>query len=373
MLTFLAREYADDTNVVDAFIKRFKHRISKDDIDVCNKLKKLYFSVYEIVDVKEGQYSIVKDILFNTNEIKVIESAGNKAEMVGQHVLASIISDGEDFYYIGVVIHIDDEYIEVIKKIIVPEFKKSNLTFEGKNLPEIDKIKQVLYQHYPNLFYYAFKPFVIKPTVVNANNDEFGPVKCRFKINNPKVNKAKIADILDSLHNKREYNIYCEDEDAWSFHMLRKSSRKVKKADLTENDYIIYADITIEKSYLEVFILYGTAANKIIDILKKNLKDLIGMAVIEEVVPPEFDMQDDEEEEISPEIEAEVLKIFYDKHLKDTLKCKIPILNNMTPKQCLKKEPETFYRWWNLFKENIEEQTKGRYDYTWFKKELGLE
>ena len=77
-------------------------------------------------------------------------------------------------------------------------------------------------------------------------------------------------------------------------------------------------------------------------------------------------------EDIPDYVKQELFQKFFDKHLKETLKTKIPVLHNLTPKQCLKKDPETFYKWLEDFKQNVLEQTERLYDFSWFLEELGV-
>ena len=380
MITFISKYFNDGSNVVDAYLKRFKHRMSRDEMKFYAGLKNIYFSVYKIIDVKPEKYSIIKDILFDTNEIKVLEGSANNEDIIGRHVLASVFEDEGEYYYTGILLPIDEEYLEEMIAPIKKELKGAKISYKNRDLVPIDEVRTFLYKHYPIFFYYVFRPCVLEPTVINDNGDEFKPKVCKFKINdiNKNKNKEKISDILTSLFDKKEYQILEEDEYRWSLYLLQKSAKKRKRSELTEEDYILHGEIRLEDEYLKVTVLYSNQINYIIQILKTNLKDMIGMAVIEDLKINDAEISEEltsknVKDNIPEDVKNEFYKTFFDKHLKELLKIEIPALNNMTPKQCLKKNPKRFNKWYNTLKQEIETVSEGLYDITWFLEELGIE
>lgn len=377
MITFISKYFNDGSNVVDAYLKRFKHRMSRDEMKFYAGLKNIYFSIYKIIDVKPEKYSIIKDVLFDTNEIKVLEGSANNEDIIGRHVLASVFEDEGEYYYTGIFLPIDEKYLEEMIAPIKKELKSAKISYKNRDLVPIDEVRTFLYKYYPIFFYYVFRPCVIEPTIINDNGDEFKPKVCKFKINDINKNKERISDILTSLFDKKEYQILEEDENWWSLFLLRKSAKKLKKSELTEEDYILYGEIRLEDEYLKTTVLYSNQMNYIIQIFKKNLKDMIGMAVIEDLNIDNAEASEelasnDIKEKIPEEVKNEFYKTFFDKHLKELLNVKIPELNNLTPKQCLKKDPKTFHKWLNTLKQELKTVTEGSYDVTWFLDELGI-
>ena len=121
------------------------------------------------------------------------------------------------------------------------------------------------------------------------------------------------------------------------------------------------------------------ASEKLLKILKDNLGDLISMAVIEHEdlfdssKPKKSKKQNKEEFDIPVEVQEEMLKEFFDQHLRKSLDEKIPILNNKTPRQCVKSDPKRVLKWLEMMEENTKEQIpSGNYDMSWVYKELGL-
>ncbi len=103
-------------------------------------------------------------------------------------------------------------------------------------------------------------------------------------------------------------------------------------------------------------------------LLQTKLQGAIGFAVFETT-----NNGSEANRDLTPQEENEILCIFFDKHLRETLKNKIPYLNNMTPKQCQKKNPKLFYEWINMIIQNAKDNTNNTYDYSWIIDEFSLD
>lgn len=128
-------------------------------------------------------------------------------------------------------------------------------------------------------------------------------------------------------------------------------------------DYLFFYNL-LKKAITE------KAPKKLLKILQENLKNNIGLARIEET--DSNNIEPPEKLELSEEELSGVLRQYFDEHLRNCLNDKIPILNNMTPKECAIKDPKRLKTWLKMMEENIKEQTQGTYEIAWVYEELRL-
>ncbi len=338
-----------EDNIVSAYLKRFKFRMPKDEITILEQMRDNVFSIYEITDLKKGEYLIVEDVFARGIEHKVFEEAGSlHAEPLTYRVAKMIEVRGKK-YFTGVAFSLDIEYVQYVSKMLVKLAKKEKASIE-----------EILRESSIHIFEEAFDELLTPPTILNANQDKMVFNDIYFEIKN----KKQVIKILDSLSDLGI--VRYEHEDL--FWQLTEKRKKKKTAN--QVDDILLADIKIQDNKLMCRAITEKAPKKLLKILQENLKNNIGLARIEE--DNIENMESQEPLELSDEELSGVLRQYFDEHLKNCLNDKIPILNNMTPKECAKKDSKRLKTWLKMMEENIKEQTRGTYDMSWVYDELGV-
>lgn len=348
--TFFEMTFDDpQDNIVTAYLKRFKFRMSKDEITILEQMRDNVFSIYEITDLKKGEHLIVEDVFSRGNEHKVFEEAGSlHAEPLTYRVAKMVEVRGKK-YFTGVAFSLAIDYVQYVSKMLVKIAKK-----------EKTSIEEILRESSIQIFEEAFDELLTPPTILNANNDKMVFNDIYFEIKNKKQ-VIKILDSLSALGILR----YEHEELFWQ---LTEKRKKNKTANQVED--ILLADIKIQDNKLICRAITEKAPKKLLKILQENLKNNIGLARIEEINVKNMEPQ--EKFELSEEELSGVLSQYFDEHLRNCLNDKIPILNNMTPKECAIKDPKRLKTWLKVMEENIKEQTQGTYDMSWVYDKLGL-
>jgi hypothetical protein len=346
--TFFEMTFDDpQDNVVTTYLKRFKFRMPKDEITILEQMRDKVFSIYEITDLKKGEYLIVEDVFARGTEHKVFEEAGSLHAEPLTYRIAKMIEVSGKKYFTGVAFSLAIDYVQYVSKMLVKIAKK-----------EKTSIEEILRESSIQIFEEAFDELLTPPTVLNANNDKMEFSYIYFEIKN----KKQVIKVLDNLS---DFGIvrYEHEELFWQLTEKRK-----KKKTANQIDDILLADIKIQDNKLMCRAITEKAPKKLLKILQENLKNNIGLARIEEANIK--NMEPPEELELSEEELSGVLRQYFDEHLKNCLNDKIPILNNMTPKECAKKDPKRLKTWLKMMEENIKEQTQGTYDMSWVYEEL---
>lgn len=351
---FITTSYKNyDDNIITKYINRFKHRLSRDTLEYLKQVRIRTFSVYKVLEKNPDGYDILQDILLGTEPIKV-ESVHNEYDNKNiSTVLAKIIPYNGKNYFSGLPIKIYEERFKKKFKVTINKLKKLNLTrYEDITDEMFIKIQEIVQPEELKMFALAFQN--VYDLFIEKLDEEYDYDfnDCQI-IKYPIKNKKKVIKTLNSM-----------EKDG----MLNK----------TDNEFIFrwqytladdtHAGIDIIDNMLVCVTTSQELAKDINFLLQKKLQGAIGFAVFETInngLEPDRDFTQQEENEI--------LCIFFDKHLRETLKDKIPYLNNMTPKQCQKKNPDLFYEWINMIIQNAKDNTNNTYDYSWIIEELSLD
>ena len=348
--TFFEMTFDDQQdNIVNAYLKRFKFRVPKDEITILEQMRDNVFSIYEITDLKKGEYLIVEDVFARGIDHKVFEEAGSLHAKPLTYRISKMIEVRGKKYFTGVAFPLAIDYVQYVSKMLVKLAKK-----------EKAGIEEILRESSIHIFEEAFDELLTPPTVLNANNDKMVFNDIYFEIKN----KKQVIKILDSLSDLGIVR-YENEELFWQLTEKRK-----KKKTAIHVDDILLADIKIQDNKLICRAITEKAPKKLLKILQENLKNNIGLARIEETDVK--NMEPPAELELSEEELSGVLRQYFDEHLRNCLNDKIPILNNMTPKECAKKDSKRLNTWLKMMEENIKEQTQDTYDMGWVYEELGL-
>lgn len=209
-------------------------------------------------------------------------------------------------------------------------------------------------------------------TILNPNGEKISANSLNFIIKD----KDKVIEKLDKIPDfeRNEGN-----ELFWAFKEPRKKKKPIEGQVITSTDNIFLGDLQIKDNKLLCNTMTKPASEKLLKILQDNLGDLISMAVIEHEdifdtsKPKKSKKQNKEDFQIPADVQEGIYKDFFDQHLRKSLDEKIPILNNKTPRQCVKSDPKRVLKWLEMMEQNTKEQIPGgNYDMSWVYNELGL-
>ena len=375
--TFIEREFDNpEDNVAAEYLKRRRWKMTKEAAACLEEIKDRTFSIYEVIDTKPGEYLILKDILLGTKEVKVFEETGSKMAKPFTYLVSKMIEIDREYYFTGTVFVLGHQIVEFFKKHVKKELKEKNLNF--KNYEIVPKelcptVNEILRKYTPDLFIASVKYIFNPVTILNPNGEETSVNSINFVIKD----KDKVTEKLNSIP---DFERDEEDKLFWLYTEPRKKPKSANTGLIIQipEGNVFLGDLEIKGNKLLCNAMTKPASEKLIKILQENLGDLISMPVIEheDIYSKTKKMsksKNDEQDDIPDEIKQQLLKQFYDEHLRKSIDDKIPILNNKTPRQCAKSDPERVLRWLEMMEENAQKQIPdGKYDMNWVYEELGL-
>jgi hypothetical protein len=338
----------DNINIIESYVRRFKYRLPREAIAYLKELRNNAYSIYEITDIKQGEYIKLKNLLINSDEISVIDDMSSDNREIGDKILTKIITYKNENYFSDVQVNFADDVAPFQNNI-------TQMLKNTKNATEID----ILRSQYEELWSTLLLPIYEKAKDIIDGND-VSSQRMVFAITKP---KKDIVKLLNNLQHKGVTRAP-QNNDLWFF-----VQNLDKLLDDNCEDVKILAEIRFEDNKMIFESVIDGALQELYETIKDDIKGYTKFPVFENVG---YDNEDNEPE-LTREEELEIIRAFFDKYLIDVLREKIPALHDKTPLESIKSEPKVFYEWLDDFIENVETQTENTYNYTWFLENLGAD
>ncbi|MCX7543807.1 hypothetical protein [Marinicella gelatinilytica] len=331
-----------DQTPIEIFLKNRGWREAPAGRQYLKKLNDAAVKIYEVTDVKPGEYIVVRDIDQPDKKIKVIEKKGSENIVPWTYLAGRVIHMRGQCMFTGAFLPLSHQAVENIKDRL--EYtKKDGLTFlkqamESEDIHLLPDMKAALMAEIEgNLADYVFVDWVMdmmdktspeQPIVTNRDGDIVEDMTLRFTIAvKPKTIK-KYLDESDQLMPEPNQ------DDCWLW--LDRAAHE------HDQQVPIWGVLTLGEQDLTIRVNSRGRANK----AKKYLKSLLGTRIKQPMMVYNNDqktqntqntgIEDVMSDDISPEDRLAIIKDYMIQHYKDTLDQPIPMLDNLTPRVCAK-------------------------------------
>lgn len=400
---FLSRRLPpDDRNVIDEYLKRRGWRESVPGRRYLQQLRDSVLSLYEVVEVSPGHHCDLRDLMRKGKTIRVHEHLGTESMVKWDRIAARVLNHNGKYFFTGGILPYPQEAAKSLLKILTSSKKRFSKEFSrvadkevsARILSSESLNEQFLREAVPSftsiwLMHTLERLRAPLPKVVNRDNEALVFTETRFPFLAEQFDE--IAKRLDDIPEWERDN---PDEHTWIWLEEPKPTREKQKRGkaietFQDGQHPISGTLELAPGALKLTTNSMERAQRGQDVLEALLHGLIGPALSKFQTPEqmmaenETRQQDNDERKprktIDPEIAAEIISNTLDQHYRQSLDEPIPMLDNKSPRQCLKsKKGQKMVVEWLKHLENNElrraaSQGQKPYDSRWMWQELKLE
>ncbi len=399
---FFTARFGDDgeLNVIDDYLKRRGWREKVPAKRYLEAIRDSVISLYEVVDLNPGTAMTVRDLIRGGEPVTVEEKMGSQSAARWDRIAARLVMVNNNPCFTGGMLLLSheasgkfmtvfDETTKAFRTKLRREAKK-----QGEN-PEIapEAVKDLLLESSgARLFTQVWLMDTLVqidaplPEMRNTDGDKILFSEVRFPIVG---DEAKVVAAIDGIENfERNAPVGA----SWTWHGQGSPSERMaasREKGLTfqsvdDSGRTSLGNIEIRDGTLLLSINSRERAEIGRDLLASHLGALVGAPLItHEDIKQTLDKSPgpgaSEEDEIPPEIAAQIMRDYFDDHYRRTLDDPLPILDGKTPRQAVKtKKGRAQVIEWLKYLENSEHRRASGdgqepYDMTWMWSELKLE
>lgn len=372
------KEYGDShINIIDEYIKRRGWKLSKEEKAILEQLRDQPFSIYEVIEVNQGDNVVIQNILVNSGEIRVFEKSGSKSMKPFDFIVAKVLKEDETYGFTGCIFKISKTEAKRIQNKVKEAFQSKNIILkDNEDISDEtnQEIKEILRAFTSEMLISAFK-YALTPTrYITYEGDDIAPAEITFIVKDRKR-------VINKLNKHNDLYIADEEPDNlfWNWAVDKKTLAVAERNASTfetflDNDLLVIGNIELVGKILKCSTMSEPRTKKLIKLLQDYLGDLIDMPVVKHIDIFKKSKKKKSEKvkpEVPIEIEREIVTEYFDEHYRKILDEKISVLNNQTPRECAKTDPERVKRWLKMLDEQ-ETTKKINYDTSWIWKELGI-
>ena len=400
---FFTARFGEDgeLNIIDDYLKRRGWRETVPAKRYLAAIRDSVISLYEVVDLNPGKTMTVRDLIRGGDPVTVEEHLGSKTAARWDRIAARLVTVNNKPSFTGGMLLFSHEVAYEVLKAIEDATKafKAKLRREAKKQGENQEIVPQDLKHFlmessgPRMFTQAWmidalgKINAPLPEMTNTDGDLILFSEVRFPIAG---DEAKVTAIIDNIENI-ERNLPVVGA-SWTWHGLGSPSQRMtaKKRDgmtfqsVDDSGRTSLGNIEIANGTLLLSTNSRERAERGRDLLQSHLGSLVGRPLtshqdIGKLLENPPEPREAKEDEIPPEIAAQVIAEYLDGHYRSALDNPLPVLDGKTPRQAAKtKKGRTQVIEWLKYMENSEHRRaagEGQepYDMTWMWRELKLD
>ena len=393
----------DDMNVVDDYLKRRGWRESVPGRRYLQLLRDSVISLYEIVDVSPGRHCNLRDMVRGGKTVRVHEHMGTQNLVKWDRIAARVIVYNGKHIFTGGILPIPQEVsqslLDMLDKIRKNyKHQKSGVAKKGvkdKLLAPALLNEQVLRESC-----YVFTSLWLmhtlemlqapQPEIVNRDDEALVFSETHFPVH--EEHAPEISELLDAAP---EWIRAGSDELFWNWLAVSnnkgnkaKQSSKIAVDSLLDGQQPVIGTLELLPGKLICSTNSMERSEQVKAALETLLHGMIGpgltkLQTLDQVLAENqsdsnIDERRDPQEEIDPDVAAEITKNFLDQHYRNTLDEPIPMLDDKTPRQCAKSKQGRVkvIEWLKMLENNelrrIANQGGTPYDSSWMWEELNL-
>jgi len=345
---------------IEIFLKNRGWREAPGGRQYLKKLNESDVIIYEVTDVKPGEHIIIRDINKPKQKIKIIEKKGSENITPWTFIAARVIHMRGQAMFTGAFLplsqqavnHIKDrleltkkdglesleEYIEPKDKHVLPELKAALIADIEENLADyvfVEWIMDMMDKSSPQ-----------QPIVTNRDGDIVEDMTLRF------TTTVKPKTIKKYLDESEQLMPEADQDNCWLW--LDRAAHE------QDQQVPIWGVLTLGEKDLTIRVNSRGRANK----AKKYLKSLLGTRIKQPMMVYNNDQKNQDKgiedvmsDDISPEDRLAIIKDYMIQHYKETLDEPIPMLDNLTPRDCAK-NPKKRHKVIQWYKEIVSRSEK---------------
>ncbi len=399
---FFTARFGDDgeLNVIDDYLKRRGWREKVPAKRYLSAIQESVISLYEVVDLDPGKAMTVRDLIRGGDPVAVEEKMGSESAAQWDRIAARLVTVNNKPCFTGGMLLLSHEAASKFMTVFNETTKafRAKLRREAKKQgenPDIapEAVKELLLESMgPRLFTQAWLIDALtqinapRPEMRNTDGDEILFSEVRFPISG---DEAKVVAVVDGIENvERNAPVGA----SWTWHgrgspsqrMAAKKHEGLTFQSVDDSGRTSLGNIEIRNGAILLSTNSRERAERGRDLLASHLGALVGAPLIshediEKTMETSAGSRVSAENEIPPEIAAQIMRDFLDDHYRRTLDDPLPILDGKTPRQAVKtKKGRGQVIEWLKYLENSEHRRadgdgQEPYDMTWMWRELKLE
>jgi hypothetical protein len=399
---FFTARFGDDgeLNVIDDYLKRRGWREKVLAKRYLEAIRDSVISLYEIVDLNPGKAMTVRDLIRGGEPVTVEEKMGSQTSARWDRIAARLVTVNNKPCFTGGMLLLShdasskfmtvfDETTKAFRTKLRREAKK-----QGEN-PKIapEAVKDLLLESSgARLFTQVWLMNTLSqidaplPEMRNTDGDNILFSEVRFPITGDEARVVAVVDGIDNVERNAPVGA------SWTWHgqgspsqrMAAKKHEGLTFQSVDDSGRTSLGNIEIRNGAILLSTNSRERAERGRDLLTSHLGALVGAPLIsheniERTMETSAGSRMSEENEIPPEIAAQIIRDYLDDHYRRTLDDPLPILDGKTPRQAVKtKKGRGQVIEWLKYLENSEHRRahgdgQEPYDMTWMWRELKLE
>lgn len=399
---FFSARFGDDgeLNVIDDYLKRRGWREKVPAKRYLEAIQDSVISLYEVVDLDPGKAMTVRDLIRGGEPVTVEEKMGSQSAARWDRIAARLVTVNKKPCFTGGMLLLSHDASSMFMTMFeeMTKSSRSKLRREAKKQgdnPDVapEAVKELLLESMgPRLFTQTWLMDTLVqvdaplPEMRNTDGDDILFSEVRFPISG---NETKVVAVVDGIENvERNAPVGA----SWTWHGQGSPSQRMaasREEGLTfqsvdDSGRTSLGNIEIRDGTLLLSTNSRERAERGRDLLSSHLNSLVGAPLIshediEQTLDRSPSLHASEEDEIPPEIAAQVVHDFLDDHYRRTLDDPLPILDGKTPRQAVKtKKGRAQVIEWLKYLENSEYRRasadgQASYDMTWMWRELKID
>ena len=400
---FFAARFGDDgeLNVIDDYLKRRGWREKVPAKRYLAAIRESVISLFEVVDIDPGKAMTVRDLIRGGDPVTVNEKSGSESAARWDRIATRLVTVNDKPCFTGGMLLLSHEasrnfltvFDETAKSFRAELRREAKKQGENPDLASKAVEELILESMGPRLFTQAWLTDALTkinappPELLNTDGDEILFSEVRFPISG---DEAKVAAVVDGIENVGRN---APGEASWTWHggssppqpMAPEKHEGLTLQSTVDGGLTCLGNIDIGNGFILLNTNSRQRAERGRDLLASRLGDLVGAPLISHedigrtTEPSAGSRVPEEEDEIPPEIAAQILQDFLDDHYRRILDGPVPVLDGKTPRQAVKtKKGRGQVIEWLKYLENSEHRRANRdgqepYDMTWMWRELKLE
>ncbi|MEN8236041.1 MAG: hypothetical protein ABFQ95_00600 [Pseudomonadota bacterium] len=370
-------------NAMDVFLERCDDTLTEYEKKYFEGLRLAQMSIYEIIDVEDGQSLTVRDLVADGNPTFVVQESEPSISLPKWSLIGTkLVRIGDEIRTRSAILQFDRQHVDRA----LTSLKASKALLES-GLGSLDNktLQKTLRETQTNLVTAVWVNGCVPPpksrTYLNRDGEKLKHCKHTFPLKATKAAVAKRLNEIEELQNGED------DKWVWLIPMTNESTKENTKKDTRqentdEQQFVqLHAGMQLKNDMLIVETLSEQRATQIEFLLKENLEDMVGEPTLElqdiDEAQTSKDFVKQKEQKFSPENVKELSEMI-DGYCKIWLSNKTPNLNNLSPREAVK-TPEGRRKVISLLKSleiSFNETFKHQKDYTynsdWLFEDLGI-
>lgn len=392
----------DDRNVIDDYLKRRGWRESVPGRRYLQQLRNSTLSLYEVVEVSPGHHCDLRDLVRKGKTMRVHERSGTQNMVKWDHIAARVLNNNGKYIFSGGILPYPREAAQDLLKLLSRSKKRFDKEFSriageeiaSSMLSEVNMDDQFL-QGATLAFTSIWLMQTLEsiraplPELVNRDSEALMFTETRFPFL-----AEQFDEISQRLDDSPEWQRDIPGEHSWTWFQEpnpagNRQQHGIALESFQGGQHPISGTLELTSTAITLTTNSMERAQRGQHVLETLLQGLIGPALSKLQTPEQLIAERETTQHsysdgitadsVDPEIAAEIISNYLDRHYRQTLDEPVPVLDNKSPRQCVKsKKGRKMVVEWLKHLENSElrraaSQGQKPYDSRWMWQELKLD